>query len=278
MRVHRKVVGGMYTTMYEFLSLGEFSKWVKEAPTSDVFKGKRLSSKDGDSYFTHTENFDEAWKLMTYGWDGAAKQMTGEYKKMRDFRQTGMALSMRPDVMGFQPIVPNWLANQPMSMINARMDVKKQKVLNMVKIITYNGGMSAKTMMEDGIKTLVMIDTLERSGYRINLEVCDMGSAGGEHLGSMVRVKNANERFNVSKIAFPIAHPSMLRRMLFRFVECCPHANRSFCGGYGKVPSNNVFLDTITGLGRNYYVIPARIGDDYTPHTLEEFKEIFNVR
>lgn len=278
MRVHRKEVGGCKTTMWEFLSLGEFSKWVKEAPTSGTFKGERLSSKKGDSYFTQTNSFEEAWELMTYGWRDASKEMTGKYKKMRDFKQTGMALSMKPDVMGFQPIVPNWLANQPMSMVNARMDVKKQKVLNMVKIITYHGGMSAKTMMEDGIKTLVMIDTLERAGYRINLEVCDMGLAGGEYLGSMVRVKNANERFNIAKVAFPVAHPSMLRRMVFRFVECCPDANRSFCGGYGRVPKNNVFLDTITGLGQNYYVIPARVGEDYTPHTLEEFREIFNVK
>ena len=278
MRVHRKTVGGSKTTMYEFLSTGEFAKWITETPVSDVFKGRKLSSMQGDPMFCRTETFNEAMGLLRYGWSEASQKMSAKYKKMRDFKQTGRALSLRPDVMGFQPIVPNWLANQPLSMMNARMDVKKQKVLNMVKIITYHGGMRAETMMEDGIKTLVMIDALERSGYRINLAVCDMGSAHGEYLGSMVRIKSANERFNVAKMAFPIAHPSMLRRLVFRFVECCPDANRGFRGGYGGVPSNNVFLDAIEGLGRNYYVIPARVGDNYTPHTLEEFKETFNVK
>ena len=278
MRVHGENELGRNRVIYEFLSLGDLAHWMEDAPVCDAFKGKRRASRDNGRDFTGTDSFSDAWDMFMHGWPDAAREMTGKYKKMRDYRQRGTAMSLKPDVVGFQPIVPNWLANQPLSMVNARMDVKKQKVLNMVKIITYHAGMSEKTMREDGLKTLVLVDTLEKAGYRINLEVCDMGTASGFLLGSIFRVKNANERFNIAKMAFPIAHPSMLRRIVFSFIECCPHTTKRFTSGYGSVPSNGTFMDVISKLGRNYYVIPARLGDNYTPHTLEEFKEIFNVK
>ena len=48
-----------------------------------------------------------------------------------------------------------------------------------------------------------------------------------------MRIKSANERLNINKLSFPLVHPSMLRRLFFRFVEVHPGVPRSFIRGYG---------------------------------------------
>ena len=57
--------------------------------------------------------------------------------------------------------------------------------------------------------------------------------AGGKRYCIKVRIKSANERLNINKLSFPLVHPSMLRRLFFRFVEVHPGVPRSFVRGYG---------------------------------------------
>ena len=49
-----------------------------------------------------------------------------------------------------------------------------------------------------------------------------------------IRLKSANEKLNISKLSFPLVHPSMLRRLFLRFVEVHPPVSNDFKRGYGR--------------------------------------------
>ena len=67
-------------------------------------------------------------------------------------------------------------------------------------------------------------------------------------------MKSANERLNISKLAFPLVHPSMFRRLYFRFIEVYPTIPRSFTYGYGKVP---VASDFKAVCGKDEILLPT---------------------
>ena len=48
-----------------------------------------------------------------------------------------------------------------------------------------------------------------------------------------VRIKNSSERLNLSKVSFPLVHPSFLRRICFKWIETNEHATTLFNHGYG---------------------------------------------
>ena len=52
-------------------------------------------------------------------------------------------------------------------------------------------------------------------------------------VGFKIKLKSANESLNISKLTFPLIHPSMLRRLALRFIEVNPHTTRRFIRGYG---------------------------------------------
>lgn len=78
-----------------------------------------------------------------------------------------------------------------------------------------------------------IVKRLESQGYRCNLNIVLGVFKGTRRFIVKVRIKNANEKLNVSKLAFPMVHPSMLRRLFFRFIEVYPKVTKVFSQGYG---------------------------------------------
>jgi hypothetical protein len=126
------------------------------------------------------------------------------------------------DVVGFQASVPRYLQGIPTNMINKKPVVQKQKVITIVKHVSYLGDVSQEEIVENSIKALQIVKKVEAQGYRVNLDVVRPTEKDGEILFTRVRIKSANERMNISKVAFPLVHPSMLRRLFFRFTEVVP--------------------------------------------------------
>jgi hypothetical protein len=139
------------------------------------------------------------------------------------------------DVVGGNCSVPRYLQGIPTAMINKKSVMQKQKVITIVKHIGYLGNVSADKIMENSIKALQIVKKLEAQGYRVNLDVMSPAISANETAVCRVRIKSANERLNVSKVAFPMVHPDMLRRMVFRFREVCPELkSRTWIGSMGS--------------------------------------------
>lgn len=207
-----------YKTLLEYL----------EKPAS---KGYFSNSVQNDYSFTKTNTFEEAVELYKNGWEEIAQKLVEKI----DIPQINSSVKTRMNynVVGFQASVPRYLQGIPTSMIDKKNVIQKQKVITVVKHIGYLSSVSTDTIIENSIKALKIIQALEQKGYRVNLDVISPANeikykqnfytknteTYREAIVVRIRVKEANERLNISKVAFPLVHPSMLRRIIFRIRE-----------------------------------------------------------
>lgn len=242
----------------EFESLKEFYDYICNTPINDAFRWSTLSSADtGRGDWFGTKSFDEATELFKNGWDIGAEELTKKLKIAEMQNDVQMTCKNILSMCGYQAIVPLYLQGVPNNMVNKKMTPVKNKVITINKIVSVSGSVSSKTMQEESVKCFQIIKKIEASGIRVNLNLV-MGTG---HACIKIRLKSANERLNVSKLAFPLVHPSMFRRLYFRFVETYPTIPSSFIGSYGYVPSESQFRAVC---GEKEIVLPTliRVGSE----------------
>ena len=207
--------------IYEFDSMSDYIKTITTNENPKCTGGHSDRTYDSEWYGTRT--FDEAIKLATEGWTECTERLNKNYNvavKQEADKYFKTFLSQA----GYQAIVPLWLNGCPNNMMNRKMEVKKQKVLTIVKSVGFRADASAKQIEEESLKTLILVNMLEKKGYRVNLYTLNgFRICWGRPYFVRVKIKAANERLNISKLAFPLVHPSMLRRLNFKFREV-------FCG------------------------------------------------
>lgn len=241
----------------QFNSIDSFYNYLCDTPFNDVFRWCRHASVNGSHKFTGTYSFDEAVGMMKNGWHTMATNLTQRLEIKTKHDAPVMKQRNVLSVSGYQPVVPLYLAGVPTNMVNKQLVAFKSKVINVTKSVNYNCCVKVDRMVEESIKALQIVKRLESQGYRCNLFVANGVQAGNKRIICKVKVKNANERLNISKLSFPMVHPSMLRRLFFRFIEVYPEVTSSFTGGYGYPIS---FEETKKAFP-NDIVIPAVFND-----------------
>jgi hypothetical protein len=83
-----------------------------------------------------------------------------------------------------------------------------------------------------GAAVVALIDKIQSEGQRVELiAFCHIAGRRNDRLIMAVTVKRPEEPIDMDRVAFALAHPSMLRRAFFRVVEFLyPH----HLGGYGS--------------------------------------------
>lgn len=259
-------------TLIKYDSINEFYKYICDTPFNEAFRWARHSSVEGASYFTKTKNFEEAVDLLKNGWSDMAQQLTKKLKVETTNEFVGTKRKNIYDVVGYQASVPRYLQGVPNSMVRSINIPVKNKVVTLIKSIDYACSVSIDTIVEESIKAMRIIKKLEAQGLKINLDIAFGTKAGGSNFIGRIRVKNANERLNVSKLAFPLVHPSMLRRLIFRWIEVYPKITKSFVNGYGR-PIQTSDLQAIAK--EKEYILPAIIYTDINSiKSLDDLKVI----
>ena len=246
----------------EFDSLNEFYNYITNTPFNKTFCWHKHFSVDGTKEFTETENFEEAIELFKNGWSDMATDLVKKLKVVESKTQPTMKQKSTLSVCGYQAVVPLYLQGVPNNMVNKKMVPVKQKVITLNKSICYSCAITTEKIIEESIKTLQIIKKLESQGYRCNLNilwaVSEIFGNKGKRFAIKVRIKSANEKLNVSKLAYPLVHPSMLRRLFFRFLEVYPNVTDRFKNGYGYPMLDNVLKDA--NFHKNgEYLLPAFI-------------------
>ena len=102
---------------------------------------------------------------------------------------------------------------------------------------------------------------------RVNLNIVSGFDVPDMRIIVKIKVKNSTEKLNISKLAFPLVHPSMLRRLLFRFLEVVPKASKKYVYAYGRP----VYANTIKKYTKeNEYVLPEKINEVDKINCLED--------
>ena len=250
------------TEVIQFDSLQEFYKYICDTPFNEAFRWVDHGSISGDKHWTKTESFDEAVQLFKNGWSDMATKLVQRLKVIESKTEPTMKPRNKLDVCGYQAIVPLYIQGVPNNMMNKKMVPVKQKVITLNKSLDYNGSTSSDKIVEESIKAMQIVKKLEAQGFRCNLNIC-LGTTAGWGADARqfiikVRIKSANEKLNVSKLAFPLVHPSMLRRLFFRFVEVYPKVTKNFVSGSGHPATYTELRNVFTG----EYLLPNFIKKD----------------
>ena len=242
----------------EYNSVGEFIADINSKPNNKFFKDRKSSQRrDTDNWYA-TPDYNRAMYMVTNGWDAAAEKMANKVKMTSTV--SGVVRSSKPTygVIGSQASVPRYLQGIPTNMVSRQSTYSKQKVVTITRGISYNWRWSTDRMLEEGIKALQVIQSMENGGQRVRLNVMWAVSNGRYHTICKVCVKQPDERMNISKMAFALAHPSMLRRFFFKWLETDTFTAYDMGEFYGH-PSNREIKEQ--GMADNEYYIPEEIPD-----------------
>lgn len=259
------------TEVVEYDGLHEFYEYLIHTPFNDAFRWAKHASVDGDYYFTKTKDFDEAVELFKNGWSDMATKLVQKLKVIESKTEPTMKPKNVLGVAGYQAIVPLYLQGVPNNMVTKKMTPVKQKVITLNKSVDYNAGVSADQIIEESIKAMQIVKKLEAQGYRCNLNIVIGSSEPSLKLYVKVRIKSANEKMNISKLAFPLVHPSMLRRLFFRFIEVYPNVTKSFVSGYGRPATSDEMRNILKG----EYLLPNFIKKDV--NTIKTIDDLENI-
>lgn len=258
----------------EFNSLNEFYKYLCETPLNDAFRWEVKKSDVRNrfhSQWTKTESFEEASDLFKRGWSDMSERLTQRLKTEQSKMEPVMVSKNTIGVQGYHPIVPLYLMGVPTNMVRREMRPAKQKVITLNKSTNYNSAVSSTQIVDESVKALMLIKKLEAQNYRCNLNLIWGVFTYSRTLIVKIRIKSANEKLNISKLSFPLVHPSMLRRLLLRFIEVHPLVTRDFIVGYGIPIEDNVMRATSPG----EYLLPPFIRKDVNQiRTLDDLEKI----
>ena len=252
--MRRKIDGNVYAT--EFETITELVQFIKTNKPKE--KLKKSGGYDSESTTrdrvknTKTKDFAEAEDLLLHGWEHGTK----EIKNKVDAKDTGVAMKQKSvyDVVGYQASVPRYLQGIPTNMVNKTNIKHKNKVITINKCATYSWSTKPQVIIEESVKVLQLINRLEKQGYRVNLNVIFATSKRNITV-TKVRIKSSSQRLNIKQVAFPLCHPSMLRRIIFAVWERQEENNyESFKKGYGYVVE---YWNLKRYVNKGEYLIPA---------------------
>ena len=207
-----------------------------------VFANKNLASEktDEDRFeFTQTHSYEEAEDLIKNGYS----EPLSEIKRGVETNATVFSkqkTAIKNDIVGFAPCVPNAIIGLPKSMVNVESVIKKSKTISLVYDTTAGCLTEADKFIKAGVAVLSLSDALEKSGYRVSLK-CAVYNAEKEEerVFATVNLKDWRQPLDLKKMAFPFCHPSMLRRIGFKWLETQPKlTDTRFLGGYGESVAN----------------------------------------
>lgn len=246
-------VGRTTMKLEEFGSLGELTDTLaKRKNNMKTYPGRSRDSQEvraDSNNWTGSKDYQEAQQLLVEGWATEAKKLA---KRVPAQTKSVASNKTKPvySVVGGQASVPRYLQGIPTNMIDKRQTPMKSKIIVINKDFSFPGMVSSTEILEEGVKALQIIQTLEGKGYRVKLNMAFATRDGNEICAIRVTVKKPEERFSLLKMAFPLAHPAMLRRIGFRWIETCPFMVGRY-GSYGApattelknfLPDKEIFL------------------------------------
>lgn len=253
----RKQTKGKHNIFY-FDSINDVVQFIRNETVTPTYR-YLLKSEYGSASFTGTDSYKAAEDLLLHGWDELSKELT------ESLRGVNMNVSYRPkncySVAGYQCSVPRYLQGIPTNMISNKRIPVKNKVINITKSISYSCSVKTETIKEESLKVLRLVNKLEADGYRVNLNIAFIGAKNSlvnnpKMVSIVVKIKDASQRMNIKQMAFPMVHPSMLRRIMFGVIERLPECE--FLGTFYGQPAE--YKDAKT-LFKDTYLMPAIIGE-----------------
>ena len=208
---------------------------------------RRDSRYDSPSDWNGNVSWEATKELAIRGWDEGLDEIDKLAAEISP-QITDKVIKATPkyQVAGYNVDVGRYLSGDPecFQVKNAEVDVGVGKVVTLVCSISFSCVITASVIIQRGAMICALVDALEAAGNRVEV-VCNDASSylgnsasrSGENKSSGwfevdVCVKKPEEALNMIELAFCLAHPAMLRRMMFSAAEL--EGWSDFTPRYGK--------------------------------------------
>lgn len=227
MRVVQKQLENERAKLYyeQFDSYQEFLKVVEQRDKDNAHGSHTLKYNGNRGSWCGVKDYDEARKLLTEGWDAKVEYLKEQFDKASKELDDKRVVKQFNDVVGFMPIVPNAIIGLPNCMINMRTERKKSKVIKFLIDNVASASEGSDDLIKYYSKVLARIGVLEKHGYRCRIEILQSytdESNSRTKVAFSILVKSENQLFDIKRMAYPIAHTSMLRVFGFGWENSLP--------------------------------------------------------
>lgn len=254
---------------------------------------RSCSSETGDESFCSTKSLNEALKLARDGWsevrcevesirDRVKADVIEQYGDLAD--EYSLVAGTLWDVAGAAVDVGRYLSGEYECMV-AFADVEEPKSGKMVRILVdaiYSGGTGTQTVIKRGAVVVALVELLEMLGFATEVWTECNNTGATPALCHLVCLKNAESPLDVDALLFQIAHPSALRRLMFRSWETESERVRSAfgfgenSGGYGSGYGRGGRMTHQKDLDAHVALKAASYHDPVTLHPATWIKEIID--
>lgn len=221
-----------------FDSITALNRYLENGKQQDAFFN--YSEMNGED-FTGTESYSVANDLLLFGDRKLQKKIEDAgVKKMRvEIQKRAQRRSFRSSVVGAVPNVPAYISGAPNSMVTVTQTNNKKRVLTIGYSMTAAGNVDKKDIINASAKIILALMIIEASGVRTNLYSIFHATKENHNTGCAIRIKTSGQHFDTLKMAYPLAHSSMLRRQMFKFEEVTEGVPACFSGSYGRPVADN---------------------------------------
>lgn len=255
-------------------------------PARDWRRFGDLSSRRESTKWNGNVTLEESLDLFEFGWEDGRKKTERALKKLSidpDFPMVSMNQpEMLQDVAGYRTDMGAYSAGDPACM-NYWEDneIETNKIVKIVVPLSRSSKASPGAITNLGIALCALIDKIESEGKKVEL----LGVAKNVARNSIkpeliIRLKEPSQPLDIDLISFAIAHPAMLRRIKFAWMERQEGWAETYAWSYGSPEDpevdDNVFLSPRIR-GESIYTEEKSEYTDYTWATYFENKSFSSV-
>lgn len=213
--------------------------------TMQESRAYRKESRTPTNSWSGGTNWEQAKHLALLGWKDGLQEIEKYRAQLAPFITDKI---LRPiqvySVSGYNVDVGAYLSNDPECFISRIYEERNYpgKIFTIVCSISFSSDISPKTIIQRGAMVCALIDALEYAGHRAEV-ICNFAAAREHYYRDGknknygwfevdVKVKPSDQPVELSSLAFCLAHPSMLRRIVFSIAEIVGWSD--FASNYGS--------------------------------------------
>lgn len=211
------------------------------------------SSRKSAEQWSGDLSWDEAKSLALKGWKEGLKEVEKYQAKISPFIAEKVLRHQQVfAVTGYNVDVGTYLANDPECFISRVYEERNYpgKIFKIVCSISVSSSISPATIIQRGAIVCALIDAIEYAGHRAEV-VCNWAASkesdrnireNYKRLNGWfevdVTIKKANQALEMIELAFCLAHPSMLRKIMFSLAEIEGWSDFAYKYGYPAKATN----------------------------------------
>lgn len=289
---HQRIeAAGRIVHRYWFDGLVQCSAWAGDM-TAQRWTMKHSHKESSErTRWAGTKSFEAAQQLVMKGWKKGRERLLDNVEAIALKKDLVDAPSFVYDVAGARPEVPLAVAGDPCCMWDANPVMEaKAPTYRLFINISASCQWEANHLMNWGACILSVVDSLEAQGNcSIEVNICQANRAGSGQVTTefIIRLKEAGQHIDFNVMAFAIAHPSMLRRVMFGCMERVTedNAEEQMGCGYGRPADlstdaleDHLYIPGVDHCGIPGHWIQNRTAEQLFPHVMDGFKHLVEGR